>query len=130
MTILILIGVVVAAFGLMAVDWTPGRFNVGFARGSEISFKTHMESGKARFEDDALVLTAADGFRIPFDQITAVEVFSHTGVRRAFRIHWAHQAVILCVVRFLIAGQFAQGDYFGARRLEAELRRRLPKLMA
>ena len=133
MTLLVafaVIAVIAVIFGLMAVNWTPGRYKVGYARGAELGARTAFETGFARFSADAFDINGPDPVNIPLNEITGIDMFAVGGLRRAFRIHWRDQAVVLAVVRFVVGKQFAQGDYFGARRLAAEFRRRIPQITA
>jgi hypothetical protein len=109
------------ALVVMRIDWTPGRYKIGYHEGDDLNLKTVMRAGILTIENSGIRIHGDTDLQIPFSAVEGLKIGPYTGIRRLFRLTFEGRKVSFAVVRFMIGGQFLQGDYFKARRLESKL---------
>lgn len=109
------------SLGAMRIDWRPGRFKIGYHPGRDVGLKTIMLPGVLTVSYTAIEIKGATDIIIPFEQISGLQVRPFQGMRRFYRMAYGDDEISFAVVRFMIGGWFAQGDYFKAARLEKAL---------
>ena len=121
LALLVWIAVVVAIYGLMRIDWTPGVYRVGIYSGADLDLRSRLTPGWLRVNQDEISIEGPEPMRIPLRDIESLTVGPFQGARRVFRLQLRERAIAIIVVRFTIARWFFLGDAFKAVKLEAAL---------
>jgi hypothetical protein len=123
--VLISAGLLIAYVLLLRIDWTPGRYKIGFHQGSDLSLGARLQSGELTLSNDALQISGSTPLTVPFAAVEDWQVGPFQGAKRVFRLRYQGGELAIIVVRVMIARWFFIGDFFKAKRLESALSERL-----
>ena len=107
--------------GLLAIDWTPGRFKVIYHFGNNVDHSTKMAAGWLEVKDGAIEITGKERIRLDLTSLESAELFRLHGLGRMIRVLHEGRMFYVSVVRFQIGGQFAVIDAFKTGKLTAVL---------
>lgn len=104
------------------------HYRVIYHVGKELSLKTKVSSGRLSFERDAACISGSPGLRIPFSEMTSVEMFRLYGLGRMIKVVCRDRTIFMTVVRFSLFAYFVIINFFRAGELYEALKRKTQRV--
>ena len=90
--------------------------------GETLNLRTKVLRGRASQSHDALTISGPSAIQLPIRQLRAAELFRLHGLGRCVRISHEQGTVYVSVVRFVLFGYFAVGNFLRTGELARRLR--------
>lgn len=96
-------------------------YKVIFHEGEVIALATKVHVGRLSLENRLLSIEGESSICIPQESIQSVELFRHHNTGRMLKIDHSGGVLFVSVVRFVLFGYLAVGNFFANGRLKNEL---------